>query len=158
VGEAARFNNGLSVTLEGASILVQEGPAPPVQVDAGDRLVAVRFDVENANPEDRVSARSFNVTSALWQALDQNGYYLEKVFLPPEMALAVEELPNLSPDYPYLGWQGQLMPGQDRQGTVLFVASPPTKEILVTFTQPVMTPPFAEWELGAVSALPQTLP
>jgi hypothetical protein len=129
-----------------------------VQRGTDDRLVAVRFDVENANPEDRVSARSFNVTSALWQALDQNGYYLEKVFLPPEMASAVEELPNLSSDHPYLGWQGQLMPGQDQKGTVLFVASPSVQEILITFTQPVMMPPFAEWELGAVSDLPQTPP
>lgn len=157
VGEPARFDNGLTVTLEGASLLVQV-PVPPVQRGTDDRLVAVRFDVVNANPEDRVSARSFNVTSALWQALDQNGYYLEKVFLPPEMASVVDELANPSPEHPYLGWQGQLMPGQDQKGTVLFVASPSVQEILITFTQPVMMPPFAEWELGAVSALPQTPP
>jgi hypothetical protein len=157
VGEPAEFDNGLIVTLKGAS-LVPEMPVPPPQLGADDRLVAVRFDVENANPEDQISPRSFNVTSALWQALDQNGNYLEKVFLPPGTASAVEKLPNPSPDHPYLGWQGQLMPGRKQQGAVLFVASPSAKEMLVTFTQPIMTPPFAEWELGAVSALPQTPP
>ena len=131
---------------------------PPPQLGADDRLVAVRFDVENANPEDQTSPRSFNITSALWQALDQNGNYLEKVFLPPGTASVVEKLPNPSPHHPYQGWQGQLMPGQKQQGTVLFVASPFAKEMLVTFTQPIMTPPFAEWELDAVSALPQTPP
>jgi len=157
VGESAEFDNDLIVTLKGAS-LVQVPVSLPPQVGADDRLVAVRFEVENANPESRVSPRSFNVTSALWQALDQNGYYLEKVFLPPETVSAVGELPNPSPDHPYLGWQGQLMPGQKQQGTVLFVAEPFAKEMLVTFTQPVMAPPFAEWELGAISALPQTPP
>lgn len=157
VGESAEFDNGLIVTLKGAS-LVQQIPVPPLQLGADDRLVAVRFEVENANPEDQTYPRSFNVTSALWQALDQNGNYLQKVFLPPETASAVEELPNPSPDHPYLGWQGQLMPGQKQQGTVLFVASPSTEEVLATFTQPVMTPPFAEWELGVVWALPQTSP
>jgi hypothetical protein len=155
MGEPAKFDNGLIVTLEGAS-LVQKISVPPLQLGAEDRLIAVRFDVENANPEGQTSPRSFNVTSALWQALDQNGNYLEKVFLPPETASAVGELPNSSPDHPYLGWQGQLMPGQKQQGTVVFVASPSAKEMMVTFTQPIMTPPFAEWELGAVSALPQT--
>ena len=157
VGESVQFDNGLIVALKGASLL-QEMPVLPLQLGTDDRLVAVRFDVENANLESHTSPRSFNVTSALWQALDQNGNYLEKVFLPPETASVVEKLPNPSPGHPYLGWQGQLQPGQKRQGTVLFVASPSTKEMLVTFTQPIMTPPFAEWELGAVSGLPQTPP
>jgi len=157
VGESVQFDNGLIVALKGAS-LVQGMPVLPLQLGTDDRLVAVRFDVENANLESHTSPRSFNVTSALWQALDQNGNYLEKVFLPPETASVVEKLPNPSPGHPYLGWQGQLQPGQNRQGTVLFVASPSTEEMLVTFTQPIMTPPFAEWELGAVSALPQPPP
>ena len=154
MGEPAKFKNGLIVTLEEASLM--QVPVPlREKLGTDDRLVAVHFSVENANPEDQMSPRSFNITTALWQALDQNGSPLETLY-PLETTLIAGELPNPSPDYPYLGWQGQLRPGQKRQGAVLFAIPPSTKKMRVRFTHPVMgPPPVGEWELGTVSELPQ---
>jgi hypothetical protein len=59
VGESAEFKNGLVVTLEEAS-LMQVPVSLREKLGADDRLVAVRFSVENANPEDQASPRSFN--------------------------------------------------------------------------------------------------
>lgn len=153
VGESAGFKNGLIVTVESASLM--EVPATlRERFDPEDRLVAVRFSVENTNPEGQVPLRSFNVTTALWQARDQNGTPLQTLY-PLETSLVAGELPNPSPDYAYMGWQGELRPGQKRQGSILFAASPSTK-MRVRFTQPVMgPPPVGEWKLGTVSELPQ---
>ncbi len=151
VGEPAEFENGLVVTLESASLM----PVPPPQLGAEEPVVAVHLDVKNANREDTGAVRSFNVTSALWQALNQDGYYLERIYFSKE-SLDVGDLPNPSSDeHPYLGWQGELRPGQERRGTVLFVVPPSTEGVRATFKQPVMSAPFAEWDLGAVSELPQ---
>ena len=154
VGEPAEFENGLIVTLEGAS-LIQIPVLSPQLVTEEDRLVVVRFSVENASPtEGQVPRQSFNITTALWQALDSNGYPLQKIY-PVETTLEVGELPNPSPEYPYVGWQGLLEVGQKQQGSVLFVAPLSEKRMRARFTQPVMAPPVGEWELGAVSGLPQ---
>jgi hypothetical protein len=87
--------------------------------------------------------RSFNVTTALWQGLDQNSNPLQMLHS-LQTTLIAGELPNPSPDYPYMGWQGELRPGQERRGTVLFATPPSTKKMRVRFTQPVMSPPVAE--------------
>jgi hypothetical protein len=152
VGESAEFKNGLTTTIEGASIM--EAPESlRVQLDANELLIAVRFSVENANPEGQEPRRSFRVSTAQWEALDQNGNPLQTLY-PSETSLVAGELPNPSPDYPYTGWQGELQPDQKRQGSMLFVASPSTK-MRVRFTQPVMSAPLGEWKLGTVSELPQ---
>ncbi len=155
VGESAEFENGLILTVEGAS-LVQEIPVTlREQLEPDDRLVAMRFSVENANPEGQVPSRTFNVTTALWLAYDQGGNTLRTLY-PLETSLAAGELPNPNPEYPYLGWQGELRPGQKQQGSMLFAVPPSTTKMRVRFTHPVMgPPPFGEWELGAVSELPQ---
>ncbi len=75
---------------------------------------------------------------------------------PLQTILIAGELPNPSPDYPYMGWQGELRPGQKRRRTVLFAAPPSAaKKMQVGFTQPVMSPPVAEREFGTVSEFPQ---
>jgi hypothetical protein len=150
VGEAAKFKNGLVVVAEGAS-LVQ---APLTQLGSDDRLVAMRFSLENVTPEGQISTRHFKVTAAQWQALNQNGEPLNTIYS-LEATLEAGEIPNPSPDYPYLGWQGDLRPGQRQQGSVLFAVPPSARKIKVRFTQPVMSPPFAEWELGTVAELPR---
>jgi hypothetical protein len=152
VGEPAGFENGLVVTVEGAS-LVQAPSVLEERLEPDDLLVTVRFSAENANPEGRGPLRTFKVTTALWQARDQNGTPLETLY-PLETSLVAGELPNPDADYPYLDWQGELRPGQVRQGSVLFVARPATR-MRVRFTQPVMNPPIAEWELGRASGLPR---
>ncbi|MDQ3913285.1 MAG: hypothetical protein M3305_16245 [Actinomycetota bacterium] len=140
--------------LEGASLIQISVPSSQL-VTEEDRLVVVRFSVENANPTDgQVPRHTFNITTALWQALGSNGYYLQKIY-PVETTLEVGELPNPSPEYPYLGWQGHLEVGQKQQGSVLFVVPLSEKRMRVRFTQPVMAPPVGEWELGAVSELSQ---
>jgi hypothetical protein len=152
MGESAEFENGLTATLEEASVMdVPESLSDLLEVN--DLLVAVRFSVENANPEGQTSRRSFDVTTARWEALDQNGNPLQTLY-PVETSLIVGELPNPDPDYPYMGWQGELRPGQKRQGSMLF-AAPPSTKMRVRFTQPVMSAPFGEWELGRVSQLPR---
>ena len=100
-----------------------------------------------------LAQRSFDVTTARWAALDQNGNPLQTLY-PLETSLVAGELPNPDPDYPYMGWQGELEPGQKRQGSMLF-AAPPSTKMQVRFTQPVMSAPVGEWELGRVSELPQ---
>jgi hypothetical protein len=152
-GEPAEFKNGLIVTVEEA-VLTEVPTTLREQIGSEDRLVAVRFSVENVNPEGQAPLRSFNVTTALWQARDQNDAPLRTLY-PLETSLVAGELPNPSPDHPYMGWQGELTPGQKRQGSILFAASPSTK-MRVRFTQPVMgPPPVGEWKLGTVSELPQ---
>lgn len=152
MGETAEFENGLTVTLEGASVMeVPESVSDRVR--ANDLLIAVRFSVENTNPEGQVPRRSFRVTSAQWEALDASSDPLQTLYL-SETSMVAGEPPNPSPDYPYTGWQGELGPEQRRQGSMLFAASPSTKT-RVRFTQPVMNPPLAEWDLGTVSALPR---
>jgi hypothetical protein len=152
VGESAEFENGLNATIEGASIM--EAPESlRDRLEANDLLVAVRFSVENANPEGQAPRRSFRVSTAQWEALDQNGNPLQTLY-PSETSLVAGELPNPNPDYPYTGWQGELQPDQKRQGSMLFAASPSTK-MRVRFTQPVMSAPLGEWQLGTVSELPQ---
>ena len=152
VGEPAEFKNGLVVVVEGASLV--QAPAPLRQLDPDDRLVAMRFSLENATPERQSSTRHFKVTAAQWQALDQNGNPLKTIYA-LESTLEAGEIPNPRPDYPYLGWQGELSPDQRQQGSVLFAAPPSAKEIRARFTQPVMSPPYGEWELGTVDELPQ---
>jgi hypothetical protein len=152
VGESAEFKNGLTVTIEGASIM--EAPESlRDRLEANELLIAVRFSVENANPEGQDPRRSFRVSTAQWEALDQNGNPLQTLY-PSETSLVAGELPNPSPDYPYTGWQGELQPAQELQGSMLFAASPSTK-MRVRFTQPVMSAPLGEWKLGTVSELPQ---
>lgn len=151
-GEIAEFKNGLTVTLEGASIMeVPESLSDRLR--ANDLLIAVRFSVENTNPQGRMPRRSFRITSAQWEALDESSNPLQTLYL-SETSMVAGEPPNPSPDYPYTGWQGELGPEQRRQGSMLFAASPSTKT-RVRFTQPVMNPPLAEWDLGTVSALPR---
>ena len=153
VGESAKFENGLIVTVEGASLL-QAPVELRERLGPDDRLVAMRFSVGNVNLEGQTPSRTFNVTTALWQARDQSDDTLETLY-PLETSLVVGKLPNPSPDYPYLGWQGELRPGQERQGSMLF-AAPLSTKMRVAFTHPVMgSPPFGEWELGTVLELPQ---
>ena len=155
VGEPAEFKNGLIVTVEGASAM--EAPESlKDRIEAGDLLLAVRFGVENANPEGQESQRSFRVSTAQWEALDQNGNPLQTLYY-SETSLVAGELPNPNPDYPYAGWQGDLKAGQKRQGSMLFAAMPSTR-VRVRFTQPVMNPPLGAWELGPVSGLTQETP
>jgi hypothetical protein len=152
MGEPAEFKNGLIVTLEGASVMdVPESLRE--QLGPSYLLVPVRFRVENANPEGGRPLRSFRVTTAQWEAFDQNGNPLQTLY-PSEMRMIAGELSNPSPDYPYTGWQGELGSEQQRQGSMLFAALPSTK-MRVSFTQPVMSAPLGEWELGTVSRLPQ---
>jgi hypothetical protein len=153
VGEPAEFKNGLSVTVEGAYLLVQAPSTLEERLEPDDLLVVMYFSVENTNPEGQMPYHTFDVTTALWQARDQNGTPLQTLY-PLETSLIAGELPNPRPDYPYLGWQGELGSGQKQQGSMLFVAQPSTK-MRVRFTQPVMNPPVGEWELGSVSELPQ---
>jgi hypothetical protein len=150
VGEPAKFKNGLVVVVEGASLV----RAPLPQLGSDDRLVAMRFSLENATPEGQISTRRFKVTAAQWQALNQNGDPLNTIYS-LEATLEAGEIPNPSLDYPYLGWQGELGPGQRQQGSVLFAVPPSARKIRARFTQPVMSPPFAEWELGTVAELPR---
>jgi hypothetical protein len=153
VGEPAEFKNGLSVTVEGAYLLVQVPSTLEERLEPGDLLVAMHFSVENTNPEGQMPYHTFDITTALWQARDQNGIPLQTLY-PLETSLIAGELPNPRPDYPYLGWQGELGSGQKQQGSMLFVAPRSTK-MRVRFTQPVMNPPVGEWELGSVSELSQ---
>ena len=149
----AQFKNGLIVTLEGAS-LIRASVAVSERLGPDDYLVAVRFRVENANLQGQTPSRTFNITTALWQALDHNGNVLQTLY-PLETSLVAGEQPNPSPDYPYLGWQGELRPGEERQGSMLF-AAPLAAQVQVMFTQPVMgPPPLGKWELGPVSELPR---
>jgi hypothetical protein len=153
VGEPAEFKNGLIVTVEGAT-LMQPPVALSERLKPDDYLVAVRFRAENANLEGQTPSHTFNITTALWQALDQDGNALQTLY-PLETSLVAGELPNPSPDYPYLGWQGELRRGQERQGSMLF-AAPLSAQMRVIFTQPVMgPPPLGKWELGTVSGLPR---
>lgn len=152
VGESAEFENGLVATVEGVSLL-EVPEALSEQLDPDDRLVDVWFSVENTNLEGQMPLRSFKVTTALWQARDQYGHSLQTLY-PLETSLVAGELPNPELDHPYLGWQGELRPGQELQGSILF-AAPSSTRMRVRFTQPVMNPPFGEWELGRVSELPR---
>jgi hypothetical protein len=152
VGEPAKFKNGLVVVVEGASLV--RAPAPLTQLGSDDRLVAMRFSLENATPEGQISTRHFKITAAQWQALNQNGDSLNTIYS-LEATLEAGEISNPSPDYPYLGWQGELSPGQRQQGSVLFAVPPSVRKIRVRFTQPVMSPPYAEWALGTVAELHQ---
>ena len=131
-----------------------QAPAPLPQLGSDDRLIAIRFNLENETPEGQISTRHFKVTAAQWQSRNQNGDPLNTIYS-LEATLEVGKIPNPSPDYPYLGWQGELSPGQRKQGSVLFAVPPSARKIRVRFTQPVMAPPFAEWELGPVAELPQ---
>jgi hypothetical protein len=150
VGEPAKFKNGLVVVVEGASLV--QAPAPLPQLGSDDRLIAMRFSLENATAEGQISTRHFKITAAQWQSRNQNGDPLSTIYS-LEATLEAGEVPNPSPDYPYLGWQGELSPGQRKQGSVLFAVPPSAGKIRVRFTQPVMSPPFAEWELGTVAEL-----
>lgn len=152
IGESAEFKNGLIVTLEGASVM-NAPESLSDRIRANDLLIAVRFSVENTNAAGQIQQRSFRLTTAQWEALDQNSNPLQTLYL-SETSIDTGEIPNPSPDFPYMGWQSELGPEQQRQGSILFAASPSTK-MRVRFTQPIMNPPLAEWNLGTVSALPQ---
>jgi hypothetical protein len=152
MGEAAEFKNGLTVTLEGASVIDVPGSLSD-SVDANDVLVAVRFNIENTNPEGQMPLRLFRISTAQWEAIDQNSNPLQTLYS-SETSLIAGELPNPTPNYPYMGWQGELRPEQQRQGSMLFAALPSTR-MRVRFTQPVMNPPLGEWELGTISELLQ---
>ncbi len=151
--EPAEFENGLTAMVEEAFL----APVPAAlseELEPEDLLLVARFRLENVNPEGQTPSRTFNVTTALWQARDQNGNVLRTLY-PLETSLIVGELPYASPDYPYLEWQGELRAGEKRQGSMLF-AVPPSAKVWVRFTHPVMGPaPTAEWELGPTSELPQ---
>jgi len=170
VGQTAEFSSGIAVTLEAASLMIPPEPqtmgGPRGEVESvsfdlaaqlrqemreGNRLVNVRFSIENTHR--RGVNPSESLEAGQWEAQDPNGRSLEVAPISGAM-----ELPNPHPDYPYRGWQGEIMPEQKRQGAIHFVV-PEGTELRVRYI-PVLqgaggAKALAEWDLGNVSKLSQ---
>jgi hypothetical protein len=117
----------------------------------GNRLVNVRFSLENTNRIGKGPSRALEVGQ--WEAQGPNGPPLEGA--PIGGAI---EVSNPYPDYPYRGWQEELAPGKRRQGTIHFMV-PEGTELRVRYTPGSRDAgganPLAEWDLGNISKLSQ---
>jgi len=170
VGQTAAFSSGIDVTLKAASLMIppepqtKSGPRGEVksvssdlaaqlrqEMREGNRLVNVRFSLENTNRKGANPSQPLE--AGQWEAQDPSGRSLEVAPISGAM-----ELPNPHPDYPYRGWQRELMPEQKRQGAINFVV-PEGTELRVRYI-PVLqgaggAKGLAEWDLGNVSKLSQ---
>ncbi len=170
VGQTVEFSSGIAVTLEAASIMTPpepqamvgpRGEAGSVSFDLaaqlrqekreGNRLVNVRFSLENTNRIGTDPSRPLE--AGQWEAQGPNGLPLEGAPIGGAM-----EASNPHPDYPYRGWQEELAPGKRRQGTIHFMV-PEGTELRVRYTPELQgaggANPLAEWDLGNVSELSQ---
>ncbi len=170
VGQTVEFSSGLAVTLEDASLMTPPEPqtmaGPRGEVESvsfdlaaqlrqemreGNRLVNVRFSIENTNQIGKDPSRPLE--AGQWEAQGHSGPPLEGGPIG-----GATELSNPHPDYPYRGWQEELAPGKKRQGTIHFIV-PEGTELRVRYI-PVLrgaggANALAEWDLGNVSKLSQ---
>ncbi len=171
VGQTVEFSSGIAVTLEAASIMSPPDPqtmaggprGEPKSVSSdlaaqlrqemreGNRLVNVRFSLENTNRVGTDPSRPLE--AGQWEAQGPNGPPLEGAVIGGAM-----EISNPYPNYPYKGWQEELAPGKRHQGTIHFMV-PEGTELRVRYI-PVLrgaggANPVAEWDLGNVSKLSQ---
>jgi len=170
VGRTVEFSSGIAVTLEAASVMIPPEPqtlAGPrgeagsgsfdlatqlrQEMREGNRLVNVRFSLENTNRIGK--GPSWSLEAGQWEAQGANGPPLEGAPIGEAM-----EASNPHPDYPYRGWQEELAPGKRRQGTIPFMV-PEGTELHVRYTPGSRDAgganPLAEWDLGNVSKLSQ---
>lgn len=171
VGRTVEFSSGIAVTLEAASIMIPpepqataggpRGKAKSVSFDLaaqlrqemreGNRLVSVRFSLENTNRVGTDPSRPLE--AGQWEAQMPNSPPLEGTVIGGAM-----EISNPYPNYPYKGWQEELAPGKKHYGTIHFMV-PEETELRVRYI-PVLrgtggANPLAEWDLGNVSKLSQ---
>lgn len=172
VGDPAEFPNGITTTVDRVRS-VERPDVPEVtigptgreeknrtkeaqiasQMEQNEQLVLLEIASSNTNSGEPMKKNDgsalFEFNPTQFSAQDSQGYTLSKILtqLPESM---------VSPDYPLSGWQGELRPGQERRGTMVFTA-PADAEFLLLYS-PMGVPGGggfrAEWYLGPVSEMP----